>query len=327
MMLIIELHAPDLRYGGQIDTTTVLVWGLLTLAQLPLSNSCFPLCSCPLQYYTHREKMKQIGREEDLEKINRIALKIAREVALDTGTIFAGGVSQTNIFVDGDKDAAKKVQKMYEEQVCWAKEEGAEYIIAETLSYLGEAMIALEVIKSFDLPAVVTFAVTPSAQNSCHKTLDGVPIATACRRLVDSGALVVGTNCFRGPEMTLEVVEEIIKEVPPEKVCALPVAYRTTKTEPVFFDLTDKCCPDNNPVYPHGLDSFYVSQVEIVNFTKRCVELGLQYIGICCGNTGSYTRAMAETLGRKPPASKYHDPASKGIDPVKRKTELQSSMQ
>ena len=237
--------------------------------------------------------------------INRIALRIAREVALDTGTIFAVGVSQTNLFVDGDKDAVKKVQEMYEEQVCRAKEEGADYIVAETLSYLGEAMIALEVIKSFDLPAVVTFAVTPSAQNSCHKTLDDVPIATACCRLVDSGALVVGTNCFRGPEMTLEVVEEIIKEVPPEKVCALPVAYRTTKTEPVVFDLTDKCCADNNPVYPHGVDAFYVSEVEIAKFTKQCMELGLQYIGICCGNTGNYTRVMAETLGRKPPASRY----------------------
>ena len=79
--------------------------------------------------------------------------------------------------------------------------------------------------------------------------------------------------------MTLEVVE-IIKEVPPEKVCALPLAYHTTKTEPVVFDLTDKCCADNNPVYPHGVDAFYFSEVKIAKFTKQCVELGLQYIGI-----------------------------------------------
>ena len=70
--------------------------------------------------------MRQIGREKDLEKINRTALSIARDVALDTGTIFAGGVSQTNIFVKGDKDSAKKVRGMYEEQVRWAKEEGAD---------------------------------------------------------------------------------------------------------------------------------------------------------------------------------------------------------
>jgi len=249
--------------------------------------------------------MKPIGQEADIEMINRIALRIAKEVALNTGTIFAVGISPTNVFVDGDRHATKKVRRIFEEQVCWAKEEGADYIVAETLSYLGEAMIALDVIKSFDLPAVITFAVPPSGQHGCHKTLDDIPIGTACCRLVKNGALVVGTNCFRGPEMTLEVVEEIVKEVPPENVCALPLAYRTTKTEPVVFDLTDKCCPDNNPVYPHGVDAFFVSEVEIVKFTKRCMELGLKYIGICCGNTGNYTRVMAETLGRKPPASRY----------------------
>ena len=90
-------------------------------------------------------------------------------------------------------------------------------------------------------------------------------------------------------------------------MCALPPAYRTTKTEPVVFDLTDKCCADNNPVYPHGVDAFYFSEVEIAKFTKRCVELGLQHIGIklCCGNTGNYTRGMVETLAGSLPLSMY----------------------
>src|SRR2546428_7390504 len=32
-------------------------------------------------YYGHREKLRQIGREADLEPLNRDALKLAREVA------------------------------------------------------------------------------------------------------------------------------------------------------------------------------------------------------------------------------------------------------
>ena len=269
--------------------------------------------------------MRQIGREGDLERINRTALKIAREVAEDSGTLFAGGVSQTNIYIKGDQDVEKRIRVMYEEQVRWAKEEGAEYIIAETLSYLGEAEIALDVIKSFDLPAVVTFAIpNPSNRDGSYSTLDDFSLSTACRKLIDDGATVVGTNCFQGPEMTLKVVEDIMKEVPPEKVCALPVAYRTTEKEPTFFNLTDQCCPENNPVYPHGLDAFYVSTVEIANFTKRCMELGMKYIGICCGNTGNYTRAMAEAMGRTPPASRYHDPTNEGINPHTRKEELKT---
>lgn len=69
------------------------------------------------QYYTHREKMRQIGREEDLEKINRIALKIAREIADDTGTLMAGGLCNTNIYIAGDKEVETKIRAMFEEQV------------------------------------------------------------------------------------------------------------------------------------------------------------------------------------------------------------------
>nr|KAG5708416.1 hypothetical protein BaRGS_026143 [Batillaria attramentaria] len=42
-----------------------------------------------LQYYGHREKLRVIGREADLETLNRTALRIAREVADATGTLMA----------------------------------------------------------------------------------------------------------------------------------------------------------------------------------------------------------------------------------------------
>ncbi len=61
--------------------------------------------------------MRQIGREEDLEKINRIALKMARQVADETGTLMAGGISNTNIFVSGDEEKKKQIRDMFEEQV------------------------------------------------------------------------------------------------------------------------------------------------------------------------------------------------------------------
>ncbi len=266
--------------------------------------------------------MKQIGRENELECINRIALKIAREVADETGTLMAGGISNTNLYKPGDKEVERTIRSMFEEQVRWSKEEGADYIIGETFSSLGEAEIALEVIKSFDLPAVVTMTILKSREDGTLKTLDDVPIGKAYRTLVEKGVTVTGPNCSRGPDQTLEVLREAAKEVDPKKLCALPVTYRTNSKEPTFFDLTDSCCPDNNPVYPHGLDAFYVSQVEIRNFTEQCMDLGVQYLGICCGNTGNYTRAMAEAMGKTPPSSKYYDPTNTGIQPEKRKKEL-----
>ena len=43
----------------------------------------------------------------------------------------------------------------------------------------------------------------------------------------------------------------------------------------------------------------------MADFTREMVAMGIQYLGICCGNRACYTRTMAETLGRKTPASKY----------------------
>ena len=260
------------------------------------------------QYQTHRKGLSLVGKEDKVEKYNRIALKIAREVAEDTGTLFAGGVSGTGIFDDPSiEDPTSKIRPMFEEQVRWAKEEGVDYIIAETFQHYREAEIALEVIKSFELPAVVTLVALGRNSDGDFSTVDGVAITKACQQLLEKGATLVGMNCFRGPDTMMEVVQDVVKVVPPEKVCALPIAYRTTKEEPTFRNLTDKCCPENNPVYPHGLSSFFVSEVEIAKFTKTCVDLGLKYMGICCGNTGNYMRTMAEAVGRETVLSKYHE--------------------
>src|SRR5712692_2040763 len=41
-----------------------------------------------LTYYAHREKLRIIGKEQDLERINRRALDMAKGVAQDTGALF-----------------------------------------------------------------------------------------------------------------------------------------------------------------------------------------------------------------------------------------------
>src|SRR3974390_42785 len=41
-------------------------------------------------YYGHREKLRLIGREKALEPMNRTALRIAKEVARESGALLAG---------------------------------------------------------------------------------------------------------------------------------------------------------------------------------------------------------------------------------------------
>ena len=160
-----------------------------------------------------------IGIKDKTEETNRTALKIAREVAIETGTLFAGGISNVDydISIEEDKYPTEEVTAVYEEQVRWSKEEGVDYVIAETLWGLRDAKIALEVIKSFDLPAVVTMAVRNiETKDGVYMTRDGIPVSEACR--------LVGVNCTRGPATMIEVVEQICQVIPSEKVCALHIA-------------------------------------------------------------------------------------------------------
>src|ERR1700685_143905 len=113
-----------------------------------------------LTYYVHREKLRVIGREKDLLPMNRKALAIARKVARKTHTLFAGDICNTNIYDPGDKRALKEVARIFEEQVGWAADAGVDYIVAETFSWGGEALMALEAIKKYSkVPAAVTFSI------------------------------------------------------------------------------------------------------------------------------------------------------------------------
>jgi betaine-homocysteine S-methyltransferase len=252
-------------------------------------------------YYAHREKLRLIGKEDALEEINRQALKIAAQVARESGALLAGDICNTNIYETGDPQSAATVRAMFEEQVGWAVDEGVDFVIGETFSWAEEALIALEVIRETGLPAVMTLAV-----HRAPETREGWTPAEACRRLEDAGAAVVGLNCIRGPRTMLPLLEEI-RAACDGHIAALPVPYRTSAAEPSFQSLTDPdcdCIPGDRP-FPTALDPFTCNRYELGEFTRSAVELGVTYLGVCCGAAPHHIRSVAEALGRTPPASRY----------------------
>ena len=252
-------------------------------------------------YYGHREKLRLIGKEELLEPLNRRALEIAKGVADDLGALLAGDICNTNVYEPDDEDSKIAVRAMFEEQVGWAVDAGVDFVIGETISWLGEALIALEVIRAADTPAVITLAM-----HRAGKTREGLGPAEACKRLEGAGADVVGLNCMRGPTTMLPIIGDIRAAVSCH-VAALPVAYRTTDAEPTFQSLTDPACaclPDGRP-FPTALDPFTCNRYELAEFAREAHALGVRYLGVCCGAGPHHIRGVAEALGRAPPASHY----------------------
>ena len=247
-------------------------------------------------YYGHREKMKVIGREADLEELNVRAVQMAKEIAAEGNALVAGNISNTWAYdPDNHEATADKVRAVFREQVDWAKDRGVDFILAETLDSLGEALLALEAIKDSGLPSVVMLS---SLEET---TREGLSYAEACRRLEDAGADVVGLNCTRGPDTMLPIIQQI-RDAVQCHVAAVPVTYRTTPEQPIFQALQE---PGKERGFPVELDPFEHTRSEMAEFARKAKAMGVSYIGTCCGAGPHHVRAIAEALGRVVPASRY----------------------
>jgi len=258
-------------------------------------------------YYGHREKLRLVGREQDLEPMNRQALDIAKSVARESGTMLAGNICNSTQYVEDDASTHAEARRMFDEQVGWAVDADVDLIIGETYSHGGEALIGLAAIKASGKPAVMTLAI-----HAHGKTREGWDPVDACKRLEDGGAAVVGLNCARGPATMLPLLERIRAAVKCH-VAALPVPYRTTADHPTFQSLSDPgctCIPGDHP-FPVALDPFTCNRYEIGEFGTAAYAMGVHYLGVCCGAGPHHVRALAEALGRHPEASRYSADMSK----------------
>jgi betaine-homocysteine S-methyltransferase len=121
--------------------------------------------------------------------------------------------------------------------------------------------------------------------------------------LAEKGAALVGLNCSRGPETMLPLLERICAAVD-VPVAAQPVPYRTTMRVPAFESL-ESLSEAGRRAFPIELEPFGLTRYEMADFAVRARDIGVSYVGICCGGAPHHVRAMAEALGRTPPASRY----------------------
>jgi methionine synthase I (cobalamin-dependent) len=235
-----------------------------------------------LTFYASRDKLATVGLENRLEDLNRAAVRIAREVAGDT-CLVAGNLSLTWMYEHGSPASYDRVRRTFDEQLAIQVEEGIDFVIGETFSWLGEGLLAVERAKKTGLPVMVTVCFENKPVTS-----DGQAPADAAKALRDAGADIVGINCLRGPEHTLPLIEEMRKAVSGFLACQ-PVAYRTPAETPDFTSL---------PSFPFELDPLQLSRREMARFAEQARDIGIEYIGSCCGSTATHVREMARALGK-----------------------------
>jgi betaine-homocysteine S-methyltransferase len=237
-----------------------------------------------LTFYASRDKLATVGLENSLEALNRAAVRIAKEVAGDR-CLVAGNLSLTWMYEPDGESSRNRVRRLFEEQLEVQVDEGVDFIIGETFSWLGEALLAVECSKATKLPTMVTM----SFENE-DVTPEGKTPAECARALADAGADIVGVNCLRSPEHSLPLVAEMRRAVSGYIACQ-PVAFRTTDKNRDFTSL---------PAFPLELEPLQLSRREMADYAVKARDLGVNFIGACCGAVASHIREMARALGKLP---------------------------
>lgn len=238
-----------------------------------------------LAFYGSRDKLATTGHEGDVRAINRAAVRLAKEAA-DEQTLIAGNLSLTWAYDAEDKRSLARVRKLFDEQLEAQLREGVDFVVAETFSWLGEALLATERIKKAGATAMVTMSFDKNPLS-----YDGHTPGECARALHDAGADVVGVNCLRNPVFMLPIAEEMRRAVAGYVACQ-PTAYRTPPDQPDFTATQE---------FPFETETLLLSRRDMAAYAREARGLGINVIGSCCGSIPVHVREMARALGKRPP--------------------------
>src|ERR1700691_2584002 len=241
-----------------------------------------------LTFYASRDKLATVGLEDRVEDINRSAVRVAKEVAGEQ-CLVAGNLSLTWMYEPNSRTAADCVRQTFDEQLRVQCDEGIDFVIGETFSWLGEALLYVERAKKTGLPVMVTICF-----ENKDETAERTDAATAAKTLFDAGADIVGMNCLRPPQHILGPMEQMRNAVDEYLACQ-PVAYNTPKDKPDFTSLSE---------FPYALDPLQLTRKDMADYAVQARDLGINYIGACCGTVAMHIREMARVLNKIPEDSR-----------------------
>jgi methionine synthase I (cobalamin-dependent) len=218
-----------------------------------------------------RFRLESHGLDGQVLALNRRAAELAREVAGEELYV-AGDMGPTGRLLKPLGDIAfEEVADAYAEQARGLAEGGADLLLIETMSDLGEAQAAIEgARRANDLPVVCTFSF-----DTHGRTMMGVRPETVVHEI---GPLVevVGANCGKEPGEFLAFIQAMRQAAPEAILWAKPNAgLPRLLDEGVVYDAS--------PEYMGRL-------------AQQLCAAGAQIVGGCCGTTPAHVGAMASAL-------------------------------
>lgn len=213
----------------------------------------------------NRLKIKE--PEEIIRAGVRLAKSTGKKVALDIGP--TGKLLKPM----GELDFEEAVDIFA--QMINAGKDGSDIVLIETMSDTYEIKAAVLAAKeNCALPVFVTMIFDEKG-----RLLTGADVKTAVTMLEGLGVDAIGFNCGLGPAETLPLVEEI------RKWTSLPVIVQPNAGLPESVN---------------GKTVYNVSPADFARDMKKAADIGVSYLGGCCGTTPEHIKAMIEACRNIP---------------------------
>ncbi len=224
----------------------------------------------------NRSKLSKFDWADSLEKINRGAVRLAREAAAGEYVFVAGSVGPLGQLVKPYGPLTRlHVRELFTEQIRILLEEGVDLLSFETFSSTLEAAEALRAARALSAGIPILASMTFLADG---KTSFGEDVEDALSTLVAAGADVVGVNCTVGPQEAFEIFSRGAGAVD------VPISVRPNAGYPWVVS--------GRTVYPATPDYFRES-------ARDLVRGGAALLGGCCGTAPEHVAAMArEVVGK-----------------------------
>ena len=221
-------------------------------------------------------KLSSYGLEDRTEEINAVAAGLARKAA-GAEVAVAGAVGPLGIRIEPwGPTSLEEATDFFRRQVAGLLEGGVDAFVLETFSDLTEIECAARAVRAAcDLPVVAQMTVGPDG-----KTQYGAEGAQLARKLSELDVEVIGLNCAVGPAVMLDAIEEM-SEVTTLPLSAQPNAGlpRTVRDRKIYLA---------SPEY-------------MAQYARRMIDVGVRFVGGCCGTTPDHTQKMVAAVAALQP--------------------------
>ena len=224
----------------------------------------------------NRRKLAQHFLEDDFERINSTAVKLARNAREVTGrdVFIAGSIGPL-----GEAATSRVRRELFADQAQILEGRGADLFMVETfydLDELCDAVAAVRGVSSLPIVALMTF-------DDGAETLAGVRASEAGKRLADMDVAAIGANHGAGLMAALAALDEMSGDG--KALAALP-------------NIGLASLAGGRVIYPHATPEYFAE------FAAHARELGAKIVGGCCGTTPTEISAIRSAVEeeRKPRA-------------------------